>query len=122
MKVKTWIVYKASSAAAAGWEERMLQPGNQGTDILWENWGWSDSLPQIGDRTRVYANLEDDNGGITHARLDHWIVTRIQHFKAEDSDERIVVCYCAYSPIEATWQKLRRGKPAHELMTEELVG
>lgn len=114
-------MYKASSAAASGWEERMLQPGNQGTDILWENWGWSDSLPQIGDRTRVYANLEGNCQTVTHGRPDNWIVTRIQQFKAEDSDELIVICYCAYSPIEATWQKLRRGKPVSELIPQEVA-
>lgn len=119
---KTWIVYKANSAAAAGWESRRLEPSQAGTDILWENWDYSGQLPKIGDRTEVYANLEDDSGGITHGKADNWVVVRIQQFKAEDSDERIVVCYCAHAPIETSWQKLRRRQPVHGLIDAELVG
>jgi hypothetical protein len=121
MKVKTWIVYKASSAGAAGWEDRMLQPGNQGTDILWENWGWSDQLPQIGDRTRVYANLEGDRQGVTHGKPDHWVVVRMQQFKTDDADELIVVCHCAYSPIDAPWQPLNRKPPMPTLAEMSLL-
>lgn len=119
---KTWIVYKAESASAPGWESRQLYPSQQGTEILWENWDYSGNLPQIGDRTEIYANLETDGGGITHGKPDHWVVVRIQQFKAEDSDERIVVCYCAFSPIEAKWTKLRRGAPLTELTPQEVAG
>lgn len=122
MTAKTWIVYKTHSAAATGWEERMLQPSGQGTDILWENWDYSGHLPQVGDRTRFYASCDEDRGGITHGKTDSWVIVKVQQFKAEDSDERIMICYCAFSPMKTPWERLKRGQPVHEMTNAELVG
>lgn len=117
---KTWIVYKAESMDAEGWEQRRLLPSNAGTEILWENWDFSGKMPQIGDRTRDYENLTDPGNGVTHGKDGDWVVNRIEHFSSFDTSDRIVVCYCTYSPINANWQSLRQGKPVHEMLGEPL--
>lgn len=117
---KTWIVYKAESMDAEGWEQRRLMPSNAGTEILWENWDFSGKMPQIGDRTRDYENLTDPGNGVTHGKDGDWVVNRIEHFSSFDTSDRIVVCYCTYSPINANWQSLRQGKPVHEMLGEPL--
>lgn len=117
---KTWIVYKAESMDAEGWEQRRLLPSNAGTEILWENWDFSGKMPQIGDRTRDYENLTDPGNGVTHGKDGDWVVNRIEHFSSFDTSDRIVVCYCTYSPINANWQPLRQGKPVHEMLGEPL--
>ena len=113
---KTWIIYKADSMGAEGWEQRKLMPSGSGTDILWENWDHSGKVPQVGDRTREYRNLTEPNNGITHGKDGDWVVTGIEHFSSFDSSDRIVVCYCAYSPIKDDWQQLQRGNPVHEML------
>lgn len=118
---KTWIVYKAESMGAEGWEQRRLMPSNTGTDILWENWDFSDKLPQPGDRIREYGNPLEASNGITHSKQGNWVVTRIEHFSSFDSNDRIVICYCQYQPVEADWQPLRRGRSVPELLEGNLT-
>ena len=60
---ETWIVFKAESLWAHGWEERKLLPVGGLTDILATEWDFSGKLPQIRDRVREYANLEDPGNG-----------------------------------------------------------
>jgi hypothetical protein len=115
-KNETWIVYKTESMSAEGWRERKLMPDGGLTDILSEEWDCSGKLPQIGERVREYENLEDPGNGVTHGRDSNWIVKSINHYASSDSDLRIVVCYCAYEPIESQWVKLRRGKPVDEML------
>jgi hypothetical protein len=35
---------------------------------------------------------------------------------------RVVICFCEYSPIEAEWLKMKRGKPADEMLKAIKVG
>lgn len=116
-KPETWIVYKTETMSASGWEERKLLPEGAITDILCEEWDSSGQLPTVGSRIRQYANIENpEQGGITHGRDGDWVVTRIQQFSSFDTDQRIIVCYCSYQPIEANWEKLQRGAPVAEML------
>lgn len=116
-KSETWIVYKAETMSATGWEERKLLPSGSLTDILWENWSSSGRLPKVGERIREYANLDNpEHGGITHGRDGDWVVRSIQQFSSPDTNQRIVVCYCSYQPITPNWKKLHRGAPVAEML------
>jgi hypothetical protein len=114
---ETWIVYKAETMSASGWEERKLLPEGAITDILCEEWDSSGQLPSVGSRIREYVAIEDPEcGGITHSRESDWVVTRIQQFSSFDTEERILVCYCSYQPIKANWEKIQRGVPVAEML------
>ena len=115
MKSETWIVFKTETPSDEGWEDRKLMPSGNGTNILWENWDCSGKLPAVGDRIRDYTNLSDPDNGITHGRDGSWVVSRVQHFSSFDTDERVVICYCQFQPIEAPWQPLEKGLLATEL-------
>lgn len=115
MSNETWIVFKADGMSAPGWEERKLLPSGGLTDILWENWDSSGKLPQVGERVREYADLED-SGSITHGREGDWVVTSIHQFSSFDTDHRIVVCHCQYQPVTPEWEKLHRGVPVEEML------
>lgn len=118
----TWIVFKADNMSAPGWEERKLLPSGGLTDILWENWDSSGRLPQVGDRTRDYAALEEDSDSITHGREGDWVIERICQFSSPDTQQRIVVCYCSYQPIDPHWEKIHRGAPVSEMLETMKVG
>ncbi|HBL14137.1 MAG TPA: hypothetical protein DD379_22655 [Cyanobacteria bacterium UBA11162] len=114
---ETWIVYKTETMSAPGWENRKLLPEGAITDILCEEWDSSGQLPKVGERIREYTNPDNpEDGGITHGRYGDWVVTRINQFSSFDTNQRIVVCYCSYQPISATWEKLNRGKPVAEML------
>lgn len=113
---ETWIVFKAETMSAPGWEERKLLPEGAITDILCEEWDSSGQLPTVGSRIREYATLDDpERGGITHGRDGDWVVTRIHQFSSFDTEGRIIVCYCSYQPIAPNWEKLQRGAPVAEM-------
>jgi hypothetical protein len=119
----TWIVFKADNMSAPGWEERKLLPSGGLTDILWENWDSSGSLPQVGFRIREYANKDNpEQGGITHGRDGDWVIERICQFSSPDTEQRIVVCYCSYEPIEPHWEKIQRGAPVSDMLEALKVG
>lgn len=113
MTEQTWIVYRAESMSAEGWEERKLMPSGNGTDILWENWSYSNHLPTVGSRTREFKHSE---GQFTHSREGDWVVQKIEQFSSPETAMRIVICWCGYQPIACDWQPLQRGRPVHELM------
>lgn len=119
---ETWIVYKVESMSAEGWKERKLMPSGGLTDILTEEWDSSGRLPQIGDRLREYANPQDPENGITHGRDGDWVVKSIDQFSSNNSNQQIVVCYCAYQPVESNWVELQRGKPINEILQPAQVG
>lgn len=121
-RAKNWIVYRTDRASSPGWEERLLMPRGSLTDILWEHRTSSDKLPQVGDRVQRFENLEDPGNGATHARADDWVVERICQFSSPDTEERIVVCYCSYQPIETHWEKIHRGAPVSEMLEAVKVG
>ena len=113
----TWIVYKANSRSAEGWENRKLMPGGSLTNILSEEWDWSGKpLPQVGDRFSVFTNLADPGNGATHGKDADWVVTRISKFSGDDG--LVVICWCDYAPVDAEWQKLQRGTPVNALLAE----
>jgi hypothetical protein len=114
--VKKWILFKTESASSQGWKERKLQPAGHLTRILAEYLDCSDkALPEPGYRPREFAHFEepvDPNfpAASTHVRWSDWEVIRVEQFKSVDSAEydRIVVCYCRYSPIEPEWKELAK--------------
>lgn len=114
---ETWIVFKADNMSSPGWENRKLMPSGVLTDLLAEEWDCSGKLPQVGDRVREYANLDDPENGITHGRDGDWVVSKVQHFSSFDTDARIVVCYCSYQPVTANWEPLHRGLPVDEMLS-----
>lgn len=122
MATETWIVYKTESMSDRGWEERMLMPDRSLTNILEENWSASErpTIPQPGDRTRAYKSSDMDDK-ITHAREGDWVVTRVERFASFDTENRIVVCYCKYDPIEPEWKEVRRGASVNELLQTETI-
>ncbi len=83
---ETWIIYKADSSSAPGWEDRHLSPNGGLTAILAEEWNWSEQIPQVGDRARDYANLADPGNGVTHGKDGDWIVAEVQQFTSPDTD------------------------------------
>lgn len=114
---ETWIVFKAETMSAHGWEKRQLLPSEAITDILCEEWDSSGQLPKVGSRIREYANLDNpEHGGITHGRDGDWVVTHIHQFSSFDTDQRIMVCYCTYQPVTPDWGKLQRGAPVAEML------
>ena len=115
---ETWIIYKAESDAH-GWFERRLIPNGGLTDIIAEEWDYSGRPPKVGDRVREYANLEDPGNGVTHGRDGDWVVSRIAEFASPNTNDRIIVCHCDYSPIESQWEELHRGAPVNALLAED---
>jgi len=116
MGIEAWILYRTESAGDQGWEQRKLLPGGGLTDLLSESWSSSGRMPHIGERVREYENLNDPGNGVTHGKDGDWVVTRVVTYTSPDSEERIIVCYCQYQPIDASWQLLKRGKPVEEML------
>lgn len=112
--MKTWIVYKADSMSATGWERRMLLPSEGLTDILHEEHVYSGHVPKVGDR--IYDSKQDDDGEV-FAREGDWMVSKVQRFSSDDTDDQIIVCYCAYAPIQPVWERIERGAPVEEMMS-----
>lgn len=117
MGTETWIVYKAERFDLPGWEDRQLMPRGSFTDILWENWSYSGQLPKIGDRVREYENLTSHGNGVTHGKDGDWVVTRVLPFSSPETEQKVVICYCHYQPIEAQWEALKRGLPVDEMLS-----
>lgn len=113
---ETWIVYKAESMDAPNWEHRMLMPSEALTDVLHEEWDSSGRLPKLGDR--VFEDKQDDDGTLW-SREGDWVVSKIHQFSSFDTDARIVICYCAYTPIAPEWEKVERGAPVSEMMAAQ---
>jgi len=117
---QTWIIYKSNDPDDFGWEERQLLPSESLTSILSEEWHYSTTpeIPKVGDRVREYANIKAPGNGVTHGRDGDWLVARVCQFASFDTEERIVVCYCQYQPIDARWEELRRGTAVDEILEE----
>lgn len=115
---QTWIIYKTDDPDAAEWEDRQLLPSGNLTSILSEEWHYSGTpeIPKAGDRIREYANLKEPGNKVTMGSDGDWEVVRVCQFASFDTDERIVVCYCQYQPIDTQWEELRRGTPVDEIL------
>ena len=112
---ETWIIYKTETMSDEGWEDRKLMPSQSLADVLSEEWDWSGKdFPQVGSRFREYENLDDPGNGASHGKDGDWVVTKIHQFISLDTEQRIMVCYCSYQPIEPNWEKMKRLKPLVE--------
>ena len=109
---ETWIVFKTKDMSAEGWEERLLMPSGDITNILEENWDCSGQDPQIGDRVREYISKGREEDFATQGRDGDWVVAEMHRFSSPDTDQKIIVCYCEYQPIEAEWEPLKRFVPS----------
>lgn len=117
IKKGVWIIFKANDSSSTGWEERRLMPNGGLTDIIREAHHTRTNerfLPTVG------ARVEEFHKG--KHRPSNWVIVDIKHFTSPDSDEKIVVCYCDYVPIEAEWQTVNRGKPVSEMLEALKVG
>ena len=121
MTSETWIVYKSTTPSAHGWENRQLMPNGDLTNILAEEWDYSGRLPQVGDRVREYESLKVPGDGATHGCDGNWVVSRIVEYSSFDVSDRIMVCYCDYSPIAREWEPLKRGAPVDEMLAAEVT-
>ena len=65
-------------------------------------------MPQLGDRFRVYENLEEPGNGISHGRDGDWVVMGVEVFVSGEGN-RVVVCRCKCQPIAEDWQAINRG-------------
>ncbi len=114
---RAWVVYKAEKMDASGWEDRMLMPPEELTDILHQESCYSENIPSVGDR--VYDSKQEDDGTV-YSRDGDWVVSKIHQFSSFDTDERIVVCYCTYAPITPEWEVVERGAPVAEMMAAKV--
>jgi hypothetical protein len=97
----TWVIYAVMDSDEVGWEQRLLMPSGSVTEIISESFYPSNSsvqLPTVGDRVVEYANLVDENEGVTHSREGDWIVVKTEVFSGENKN--ILVCRCKWSPID----------------------
>lgn len=110
-----YIIFKAESASAEGWEERMLAHTGALTTLLAEHYDSSNApLPEPGYRLREYHLIErfvDERypGASTHSRVGDWEVARVEEYTAEfpvTDFESIVICYCRYSPVTTPLEPL----------------
>lgn len=103
---KAWVIYKASTDDAPGWQYRLLMPTGSLTSILSEEFWYNDKLPQPGDR--VYESRRVGNE--VEARDGDWLVTEVEVFLSADGSQ-LVICTCTYTPVAPQWEKVERGAP-----------
>lgn len=110
-----YIIFKAESMSAEGWEERKLSHTEAYTSILAEHYDASNSpLPQPGYRLREYHNIErfadkQFPHASTHSRVGDWEVIKVEEYTPEipTADfESVVICYCRYSPVTTPLEPL----------------
>lgn len=112
-----WVIFKCQPNDP-GWENRLLMPAGNCTQILHEEWWFSGDMPEVGDRPREYADLPNVEAGTTstHGRDSDWLVTKVSHYTCPDDERDIVVCECVLAPIDDEWQEIPVGKPLTELL------
>jgi hypothetical protein len=116
--MRTYIIFKAESMSAKGWENRILAHTGAITDILCEYYDSSSRpLPQPGYRPYEFHRVEgfDDNeeGGDTHYRTGDWEVVRVEEYPAAtpgSNYDQIAVCYCQYVPKPSSLIPIPQGK------------
>lgn len=111
----TYILFKAESAAAEGWEARQLSESGALTDILAEHYDASGKeLPEVGYRLREYHRIEafvnpEFPEASTHSRVGDWEVSQVEVYSPErpiGHFEAIVVCFCQYVPVTSALEPL----------------
>ncbi|MFQ4136278.1 hypothetical protein PGN35_008140 [Nodosilinea sp. PGN35] len=103
---ETWVIYKASTDDAPGWQERLLMPSGSLTSILSEEFWYNEDLPQVGDRVYESRRVGDE----VEARDGDWLVNEVEVFSRADSSQ-LVICTCTYAPVAPQWERLERGAP-----------
>lgn len=119
-----YIIFKAESMSAPGWEERQLAHTEAFTSILAEQYDSSDSpLPQPGYRLREYhrvakfANKQFPDSS-THSRIGDWEVSRVEEYTPEIPNhdfEAVVICYCRYLPVTTALEPMPEIMVSQEL-------
>jgi hypothetical protein len=103
-----YIIFKAESMSADGWEERRLAYTEAFTSILAEHYDSSNSpLPEPGYRLREYHRVskfadKQFPDASTHSRIGDWEVARVEEYSSDIHNhdfEAVVICYCQYSPV-----------------------
>ena len=107
---RIWVIYKADSGNAQGWEERLLMPSGHLTSILREasHYSGGKNLPKTGDQVVEFSSGQ--------WRKSDWVISEVKHFSSDETEEKIVVCYCEYQPIQSEWHEVKRGKPVSEML------
>ena len=105
--MRKYIIFKAQSMSAEGWENRMLAHTGATTDILCEYYNSSDEpLPQPGNRPYEFYRIEEFDDpqfpdSDTHYRVGDWEVVRVEQYPTAEPGSNydlIAVCYCQYAP------------------------
>ncbi len=119
-----YIIFKTESMSDVGWEERLLAHTGAFTNILAEHYDSSDSpLPEPGYRLREYHRIDpfinpQFPGASTHSRVGDWEVTRVEEYAPEipvRDFEKMVICYCRYSPVVTPLEPLPEIQVSQEL-------
>lgn len=114
------ILFKTHKLGAHGWRERKLEPLGGLTDILAQEIDYGNNgIPQVGDRLREFISRAASDDGNMYGRDGDWVVSRVQMFQdQDDSDDRVIICYCGYQPITPEWEEIPEGAPVHELLAK----
>ncbi len=103
---EAWVIYKASTDDAPGWQERLLMPSGSLTSILSEEFWYNEKLPQVGDRVYESRRVGDE----VEARNGDWVVNEVEIFPRRDGSQ-LVICHCTYVPVTPQWERVERGAP-----------
>lgn len=110
-----YILFKAESAAAEGWENRQLAESGALTDILAEHYDASGGeLPEVGYRLREYHHIEafanpEFPEASTHSRVGDWEVSQVEVYSPDlpvGHFDAIAVCFCRYVPVTSALEPL----------------
>ncbi|MHC5860920.1 hypothetical protein [Nostoc sp.] len=119
-----YIIFKAESMSAEGWEERQLAHTEAFTSILAEHYDSSNSpLPEPGYRLREYHRVSKFTDkqfpdASTHSRIGDWEVARVEEYASDIPNhdfEAVVICYCRYSPVTTPLEPMPEIQVSHEL-------
>ncbi|MBD2682660.1 MULTISPECIES: hypothetical protein [Nostoc] len=119
-----YIIFKAESMSAQGWEERRLAHTEAYTSILAEHYDSSNSpIPEPGYRLREYHQVskfadKQFPDSSTHSRIGDWEVTRVEEYTPEIPNhdfEAVIICYCRYSPVITPLEPMPEIQVSQEL-------
>jgi hypothetical protein len=119
-----YIIFKAESMSAEGWEERRLAHTEAFTSILAEHYDSSNSpLPEPGYRLREYHQVskfadKQFPDASTHSRIGDWEVARVEEYGSDIPNhdfEAVVICYCRYSPVTTSLEPMPEIQVAQAL-------
>jgi hypothetical protein len=103
---EAWVIYKASTDDASGWQDRLLMPSGSLTSILSEEFWYNEKLPHGGDRVYESWRVEDE----VEARDGDCVVNEVETFSRRDGSQ-LVICTYTYAPVTPQWERVERGAP-----------